>query len=218
MILVEFALDHPILREALSHAPEMRLSWERSDSIGDRIRVLLWAEGGDFDAFEHALADDPTVTPPLRVIEIGDRRLYQLELVDEGQETSIYPILVEEGGMIHELTATHEGWEFRVAFPDRRTFQQFREFCQDHRIGMDIRRLYEQRAGSEGSEFGLTERQRETLVTAIDCGYFEIPRESSLAELAERLGVSENAASERFRRGAKRLVENTIYPDPDERE
>lgn len=215
MILVEFAMDHPILRETLSNVPDMRLRWERSDPMDDRIRVLLWAVGGDFDAFEQGLADDPTVSPPLRVIEFDDRRLYQLELVDEGNETSIYPILVEEGGVIHELTATHEGWEFRAAFPDRRALRRFREFCRDHGIGLDLHGLYEQRDDPAGAQLELTARQRETLVAAVDCGYLEIPRESSLAELAERLGISENAASERFRRGVKQLVENTIRPGAD---
>lgn len=218
MIIVEFSLDHPILREALDRVPAVRVRWERSDPVDDRIRVLLWAEGGDLDAFETALEDDPTVTPPQRIVEVGDRRLYQLELIDEGRETSIYPLMVEEGGVIQELTATHQGWEFRASFPDRASFQRFRRFCEDHEIGMDVHRVYDQRDGSEGSTFGLTEPQLETLVAAVDCGYFEIPRECSLAALGDHLGVSENAASERIRRGTKQLVERTIYPAADSAE
>ncbi|WP_227352937.1 helix-turn-helix domain-containing protein [Haladaptatus salinisoli] len=213
MIIVEFTLDHPILRETLERVPDMELAWERSDPVEDRIRVLLWAHGGDFDAFEDALEADPTVTTPLQVIEVGDRRLYQLELIGEGRQTSIYPILIEEGGVIHNLIATHDGWKFRVAFPDRNSFQQFYYFCHEHRITMDVDRIYEQRSDSIDSIPGLTEIQRETLVTAVDCGYFEIPRESSLAELAARLGISENAASERIRRGVNRLITEILKSD-----
>lgn len=215
MIIVEFRLDHPILRETLDRVPGIRLRWERSDPVDDRIRVLLWAEGGDFDAFEAALEDDPTVTLPLQVVEVGDRRLYQLELIDEGRETSIYPLMIEVGGVIQELTATQDGWEFRTSFPDRASFGRFRTFCEDHEIGMDVRRVYDHRSDSADTTFGLTEPQRETLVAAIDCGYFEIPRECSLAGLGDHLGISENAASERIRRATKQLVERTIRPGPE---
>ncbi|WP_227377759.1 helix-turn-helix domain-containing protein [Haladaptatus halobius] len=60
---------------------------------------------------------------------------------------------------------------------------------------------------------GLTDTQRETLLSAVDYGYFEIPRESSLAELATQLGISQNAASERIRCGVKQLVTETLKSD-----
>lgn len=211
MIIVEFDLDHPILREALDRVPEMRITWERSDAIDEsRVRILVWADGGDFETFEDALADDPTVESPTRIIPVGDRRLYQTELAGEGLETSIYPILVEEGGVIQDLTATHEGWSFRVAFPDRASFDRFYGFCREYDIGFDLNRMYEELKGDAVREFGLTAVQRETLLAALEVGYFEIPRESTLAQLADHLDVSENAASERFRRAVKTLVEHSL--------
>lgn len=212
MIIVEFSLDHPILRETLQSVPEMRLRWERSDPFDDHIRVLLWAEGGDFGDFEEALEDDPTVSSPLRTIDVDDRRLYELDLVEQGRETSVYPLMIEEGGIIHELTATREGWKFRAGFPDRDSFRRFDGFCRDHGIEMDVHQVYEQRAGSDNRGYGLTESQREILLAAIDCGYFDIPRGCSLSELAERLDISQNAASERLRRAMDQLVERTVYP------
>lgn len=215
MIIVEFRLDHPILRETLQRVPAMEITWERSDAIDEsRVRILVWASGGDFEAFEAALEDDPTVAMPSRVIAVGDRRLYQTELVGEGLRTSIYPLLVEEGGVIQNLTATSAGWEFRAAFPDRSSFGRVHEFCLDHGIGLDIDRLFDERGAPDGPSFGLTEPQLETLVEAVDCGYFEIPRECSLAELGASLGVSESAASERVRRAVKALIRQTVYPPP----
>lgn len=62
-----------------------------------------------------------------------------------------------------------------------------------------------------GSEAGgaaavLTERQQEALSQAAALGYFEIPREIQLGDLADRLGTSESALSELLRRGQARLV------------
>jgi hypothetical protein len=155
MIIVEFQLDHPILKEALNRVPEMELTWERSDAIDEsRVRILVWAEGGDFDVFEAAIEDDPTVATPSRVIEVGGRRLYQTELVGEGLRTSIYPLMVEEGGVIQNLTASHNGWEFRAAFPDRTSFDRFRGYCREHGIGFAFIRLYDEQKPPKGRRTG----------------------------------------------------------------
>ena len=213
MIIVEFQLDHPILKKTLNRVPAMKITWERSDAIDEsRVRILVWAEGSDFEAFEDALDVDPTVGTPSRVIEVGNRRLYQTELVGEGLRKSIYPLMVEEGGVIQNLTATHEGWVFRAAFPDRASFNRFFEFCRKNEIGFEFIRMYDEQDDVDGPGYGLTVPQRETLIGAIDRGYFEIPRECSLGELGEYLGISETAASERVRRGVKQLILQTIYP------
>ena len=213
MIIVEFQLDHPILKEALNRVPAMKITWERSDAIDERrVRILVWAEGGDFEAFEAALDEDPTVATPSRVIEVGNRRLYQTELEGEGLRKSIYPLMVEEGGVIQNLTATHEGWVFRAAFPDRTSFIRFYGFCRENEIGFEFIRMYDEQEDADEPGYGLTAPQRETLIAAIDRGYFEIPRECLLGELGEYLGISETAASERVRRGVKRLILQTIYP------
>ena len=148
MIIVEFELEHPVLKEALSQVPEMEITWERSDAIDDRrVRILVWAAGGNFEAFESAVEEDPTVATPSRVIEVRDRRLYQTELVGEGLRTSIYPLMVEEGGVIQNLTASQEGWRFRAAFPDRASFDRLHEYCRDHEIAFDFIRLLKHLSG-----------------------------------------------------------------------
>lgn len=207
VVITELRLEHPILRHALAQVPEMQLTWERSDPIDDdRIRVVLWAESGDFDAFEAALADDPTVTPPRKIIEFDEQRLYQLDLVEKGRRTSIYPILVKQGGIIQELTATHQGWEFRASFPEYEDFRAFREFCDRYDIGITLHSVYVRDTAIESTGDELTEQQREFLLTALEVGYFEIPRRASLAEVADEVGISSNAASERLRRGMRTLV------------
>lgn len=218
MILVEFHLDHPVLREALQRTPEMRIEWERSDILEsrDRIRVLLWASGGDFEAFERGLDADPTVTPPSRTVDLGESRLYQLELVDEGWVTSIYPLVSEGGMVIQHCTATHEGWEFRIGFPDSRSISDFFEFCSEQDIGYTIRRIFEEQAHGEQSDFGLSAPQREALATALDIGYFDVPRENDLRELGDELEISDSAASQRLRRGVKTLLEETVFRDVEE--
>lgn len=52
----------------------------------------------------------------------------------------------------------------------------------------------------------LTSAQRETLELAYEQGYYRIPRETSLMDLATELQISDQACSERLRRGIQRLL------------
>jgi predicted DNA binding protein len=64
----------------------------------------------------------------------------------------------------------------------------------------------------------LTELQQETLVAALEAGYYELPREVTMGELAERLGVSQQALAKRLRRGYRNLIEDSLVvgtPDDD---
>lgn len=217
MLLSTFWIDYPILRDALSHAPEITVSWKQSDLIGDDThQMLVWVDGNEFEAFDAGLEADTTVNSPSRVVEFDDRRFYQLELTPTGHRKSVYPLVVEEGTVLQDVMATHKGWKFRTAFPSNDALERFHSFFLESDVEFEIRRLYDEQQGIDGSRYGVTEQQYETLVAAVDTGYLDIPRSSSLAELADGFDISPNAASERFRRGTKTLVENSIYPEDEQ--
>ena len=214
MIVVEFRLDHPVLRETLERVPEMRIEWEQSDAIDEsRVRLLLWAQGGSFEEFEAAFQEDPTVTSPTLIAEVCDRRLYQTDLANEGLDASIYPLLVQEGGVVRESTASATGWEYRVAFPNRSSVDRFFRRCRDHDIPSEIHRLYREQDDGPVGRPPLTDEQREALAAAVECGYFDVPRKCTLGGLADRLEISDSAVSQRIRRGVKSLVEDVVPPE-----
>lgn len=210
MIFACIYLDHPLLRDALEAAPGTEVEWERADTT-DGSEVLFWAQGDDSEAFDAALEDDRTVTV-LRSFDAGDRRLYRVRLTGEGVNLDLYPVLVETASLVRRATATHEGWRCRLCFADRSALERFVEACRERDVGFDIVRLHEWRSPRH-PQFGLTDTQRETLETAFEVGYFEVPREQDLTALAERLGVSDTAASQRLRRGLSTLLERTVALD-----
>lgn len=220
MILVEFTLDHPILREALRAAPETRLYWEHSHRLDDgEHRVIVWAEGEDVEAFEEALADDPSVTGFRRASEADQRRLYQVVVSEETTDLSVYPALVEGASIIRRLTASHEGWHFRVAFPDRNSLDEFRAFCDEHDLRYQVERIYEQPGGPDDDHrtFGLTDKQRDLLEMATRRGYFDVPRRIGLEELAAEADISHQAASELLRRAQATLNRRALgFAEADE--
>lgn len=59
-------------------------------------------------------------------------------------------------------------------------------------------------------QYSYTDEQQETLLTALELGYFEIPRETSLEEVANVMNISTDAVSEQLRRGQANLVHDTM--------
>lgn len=66
----------------------------------------------------------------------------------------------------------------------------------------------EDRSTTEIDVNSITTKQQEALETAIDEGYYETPRETDLKDLAEELGISESAASQRLNTAEMKLVKS----------
>lgn len=56
----------------------------------------------------------------------------------------------------------------------------------------------------------LTDKQRQTLEMALETGYYEQPRRADLADLADRIGVSKSAVSQRLRTAEAKLVKHAF--------
>lgn len=211
MLIAELTLDHPILETLLHQVPGIRLDWEETYERADgRTQMLAWIESDDLAAVSAAIEADPAVRNPDVLAEVEGRRLYRVEFAELGRETDLMPEFIEVGAGLQSVVATNDGWTIRARYPSRAALSHIYQFCQDHEIPVRIDTVYEQQRWSEQQVATLSDHQRELLVAALDCGYFAIPRECSLAEVADRLGISETAASERFRRAVRNLTERTI--------
>ena len=209
-LIADFYLETPVLRAALSAVPEMRVSIEQQTLRDSKpFALTFWAGGDDFGAFEDALADDPTVRDAAVLAAVDDQRLYQVELTEEGESQMSYHAWADLGGVFLSSERVDDGWRIRIRFPDRERLRDYVESCKRRGLTLDLRQLYDADARDRDG-LGLTERQRETLRTATEMGYFEVPRRVELEDLADELGVSRQAVSERLRRANKRLVEDTV--------
>ncbi|MGM0590036.1 MAG: helix-turn-helix domain-containing protein [Halobacteriota archaeon] len=83
------------------------------------------------------------------------------------------------------------------------------DFCEDHGLAFDIESIREL-DGEPAGRYGLTSDQYDALVTAFERGFFQVPREVTLEDLAGELDISHQALSERLRRGTDALVEDTL--------
>lgn len=211
MLIVEFDLDSPILREALERTPEMTVTTEEVYRISDdEIRYLFWADGGDVEAFESALATDPTVTNLTELTALPSRRLYRVDFTERGIMGASFPVWSELDVVLLESRGTHQGWQLRMRFPNRDRLADYREYCRLNDIRFDLQAVYDEAKRAHESDDRVSDNQRMALATALEAGYFEVPRRASLADVAELLGVSSQATSERLRRGMSTIVEQSV--------
>lgn len=80
---------------------------------------------------------------------------------------------------------------------------------------MRIEELYNHIEARLQAGRSMTDPQRELVEYAYDEGYFNVPRAVTLAELGDRLGISDQAVNERLRRGLQTLIASTLKSDRD---
>lgn len=122
----------------------------------------------------------------------------------EEAEPSFLELVGEHEAAILAQTGTARGWAFTLRFADRQSTAAFQAACREADIPITISRVQESdRAG--GSVDELTAPQREVYTTALERGYFEIPRRATLVDLGEEFGITDQAVSERLRRAQTNL-------------
>jgi predicted DNA binding protein len=162
----------------------------------------------DAEAFERALAADPTVEESALAIESDADRVYRLSHTAETELLS--PRVAEVGGLMLEARSRDQGWVVRLQLPDRDSLASLWEHCEKRGMTFELERLYRQGEWESEGATGLTAAQREALLRAYREGYFEEPRETSQEEVADLLDISSTAAGGRIRRGMSKLIETTL--------
>ena len=199
----EFALG-----DTLSRLPDAQFGSEAVAGAGDDLLPLLWARATDQDRLEAALGEDASTTSVTRLTDRGDERLYRITW-DPMVELTAGLLTASDGTMI-EASAENGRWHVRVLYPTQSALQDATSCWSQHSVSVDIESIRSMDGESTG-EYGLTDIQYESLRTACNNGYFSVPRETELSALAEKMGVSHQALSERLRRGTRKLVQQSLF-------
>lgn len=174
----------------------------------------FFVEYDDRETVERAFDDDPTVESYELVDWTDGNGIYYIEHSNETKLISA--VVTDVNGFLANTETKGNGWLVRLLLPDREALNVVWQFTQENDISLDIIEIYgNESAGAEGS-YGLTDEQRVALQTAYQKGYFREPRDISLTEVAEEMGLSSTAMSGRLRRGMRNLVAATIGGPDDE--
>ncbi|WP_306057242.1 helix-turn-helix domain-containing protein [Natronococcus wangiae] len=217
-IVAEFSVksDDFALNNALTAAPDMVVEIERVvATMEDEAMPYFWVSGGDKTEFREALDDDESVRDIARIDEVKEAILYRAEWTDN-VEAIVYAY-VELGATILEAVGRDRNWELRMRFDDQGSLSQFRDYCRENDISYELNQFREEKQPMASAQYDLTSKQRETLITALEAGYYEIPQSVTMNELAERMGISQQALSKRFHAAHKNLITSTLtFTHPDD--
>lgn len=179
----------------------------------DRVMPVLWIGGAKSEEITAALDGDPSIEDERMLVDLGDRWLYQMTWVD-GIEAVIRSLVHEEG----TITAVHgrnDRWNLRIVFPEHDALSRTYQDCREEGLTTGIKSVTEM-DDEPAAQFGLSNAQYRTLVTAYKQGYFRVLRETIVEELADELGVPSQSVSERLRRGHERLIGGALPVEVEE--
>lgn len=200
-------LDAFALSETFATIPDLRVEGAPVGAAGKMTTMpLLWAQTDD-DDLTATLAQDPTVTAVEELRRTGNRRFYRMEWTPEVH--CCMNILLQSQGLLLQSQATSSQWRVDILYPDREVLRQANESCERFGLSLTIDAIRSLDA-DQRTQWGLTSVQYRTLTRACQQGYFQVPREIALDELAGQIGISHQALSERLRRGHDTLINATL--------
>ncbi len=180
---------------------------------GDATVPLFWIYGPIENGFLDSVEDYPTVTSIAEVDVFEDRILFRLDW--DASQDELFECILNNDGQILGAAGTSKGWDFEIRFPSREDLSRCQACCEEMQIPIELSRVYNP-TDPEGSPwYGLSEPQREALMLAVQMGYYDIPRGCTTKELADELGISDQAVTERLRRAIGAFVRQTLLtPEP----
>lgn len=216
-VIAEFTIptEEFALSQAFAAIPNMAVEIERMVAHpASRFLPYLWACGGTTTTVERELRDDPTTVSVTKLTEIPYGSLFRIEWSDETRET--VEDVLESDPVILTGTAAKQGWDFQMRFEHRDHISKLQSDLSHHDVSVELKRLHTPETPTVDGQFLLTSKQRTALNSALDSGYFEVPRETNLSELAEELDISQQALSKRLRRAHRTVSRHILTTGPNE--
>lgn len=208
--IVKFTINKEdfALGRALAGAGDVHIELEAIVPTGNGIIPFFWVINPDVEGLEVSVADSTYVKNLVRLDTLADRALYKVEWTSEYEEL-MGGFVTTEGAILE--ASGDETWKFTLRFADHDHVGQFYNYCTEREIPVHIDHVYTlTEEGLRGRMFGLTNEQREAIVLALEWGYFTIPRDVEMEALADELGISQQAFSERLWRGLEKVLANIL--------
>lgn len=200
------------LYETLPKVPNAVVEIERMVATEDHLAPYFWLSGCDPAELEVAVEADPSIENVDRIDGFDGAWLYRADWTEK-VDIIVYAHTTS-GAIILEAVGGESGWELRMRFDDRDCLDRFRRYCDARDIPFRLTQLTGLDEPRSGIKYGLTPKQHEALTRAWEMGYFEIPRNATLADVADEFGISEQSLSCRLRRGHDVLVANALRTPP----
>ena len=213
IVVAEFTIssDVFVLGQVLRNHEDVRVDLTQFVPLGDALVPYFWAETDDVRAFEESVRSDDRVASLTRLNGGHGRHLYSIEWATDID--GFIAAVTEHDLIVEAATGNHECWEFRVRGSGRDTLSSFQQTLRESDIPIQVERIWNP-GDSRAEAYGVTAKQREALALAAAEGYFAVPRETNLTDLAEELDITRQSLSRRMARGQGTLLNNTLLREP----
>jgi len=173
---------------------------------------FLSVVSSDTKRLTDAIRTDETTEEVIPLSGSNERQLYQISWRAPVQV--ILGVFLQSTGSLLSARGTADRWQLQVLFPDHDSVSVICENWREHGIDPSIQRVVTV-AGKFGfAELQLSQCQHDTLLTAYEMDYYDVPRGVTLEGVADELQVSHQALSERLRRGHRNLIQTTLCESP----
>lgn len=195
------------LGKVLERHPRARIEVEPIIPTGEEAFPFFRVGGVDVEAAEATIESLPAVRTVTRI----DEATGLFEVGWDDRDPDRLPGLLNDSDVtLLKMSTGHDGWRVELRARRHEDLRRLQERCRDAGIASEPQRVGRLSESDGGDRYALTDEQREALLLALERGYFEQPRRTSLEGLAETLGISRQAVAGRLRRGQRNLLENTL--------
>lgn len=210
MLIASFSIppESLALAETSEALPDIDVEAERIAAHSmEWTMPCLWVGHSDFDAVDEQLRADSSVSEMIDTDYVGNEAYYQVDWSDEVKHR--LNSYIDKSGSLLEAHFNDGRWTIVLRFVSRDQFDTFCDHLQEQGHSFSLLSVSETESPREGYR-GLTPTQRDALVAAATHGYFGVPRETTIEELAADLDTSHQTLSEVLRRGVENLVYSTL--------
>lgn len=208
--IAEFTVDAETfpLGTVFTQLPTAEVELERLVPTNVALIPYFWVRGAQSDDIVAGFGERPEVKRIELVDEINDEYLLRVEW--EPEKEGLLKALAETPVALLSAVGSSEEWRFEVRGDDARDISAFQEQCWENDVPVELVSLQTVAPCRSGAGYDLTEPQHEALVLAYEQGFYQSPREITLGELADHLGITGQSLGSRLRRGIHRLIGNTL--------
>lgn len=196
------------LGSVFEELPDVTVRLERLVPGTDVVTPYFWVRDSHSDDIVAAFSDHPGVQNIELVDSVEDEYLLRVEWVADYE--GILSTLAETEIPLIEAVGTDTEWTFDIRGDERSDISDFYRRCRELDIPITLTALHALTPVETATEAALTDGQQKALILAYERGYFESPREVTMAELGDELGISQQAIASRLRRGTRRILGNTL--------
>ena len=196
------------LRKLFEEYPGATVELERVIPFQDRVVPYFWVTNANGLDIENGFDPGQGIERLHVVDEVAGRTLVRVEW--QQRHNGLAQALEQSQVIVISAVGPADGWQIEVRGDGRRSISQFHETCSELGVPVRLRSLHKLTPEDHTNTVDLTEPQREALLLAYEQGYYDSPRTTTLADLADQFGISRQAVSNRLKRGTRQLIENAF--------